>query len=337
MVIGVLVVLVVLLVAGGLFWADRQINPNGKPGALVAVDIPKDSSTGQIGSDLAAAGVIHNSTLFRLYVKFHGDGPLYPGNYQLHKNSSYQTAISALEAGPKLVTATLVVPEGYTVRQIATKVGALPNLGLSASKFLAAAHSGTVRSPYEPAGVNNLEGLLFPATYQVRQGDTEVDVLSMMVKAFDTRAASLGLSAAAARQHETPYQLMTVASIVEREAKLVQDRGPVASTIYNRLRIGMPLGADSTQTYYLRQSNPTLIPTPAQLDQPSPYNTRLNKGLPPTPIANPGIPSIQAATTPPNTTYLYFVEVTSAGKLGFASTQDGFAQLQAQCRAASLC
>ena len=98
----------------------------------------------------------------------------------------------------------------------------------------------------------------------------------------------------------------------------------------------MPLGADSTQTYYLRLRTLSLIPTAAQLNQPSPYNTRL-KGLPPTPIANPGLASLRAATNPPTTTYLYFVEVKPDGELGYASTTAGFDQLQAECRAARLC
>jgi UPF0755 protein len=135
----------------------------------------------------------------------------------------------------------------------------------------------------------------------------------------------------------TPYQVITVASIVEREAKFDADRGDVASAIYNRLAKGMSLGADSTQTYYLRLTDPALVPTVAQLEEPSPYNTRLNVGLPPTPIANPGIPSLQAAIDPPATTYLYFVETNADGKLSFASDAAGFAQLQQECAAAKLC
>jgi UPF0755 protein len=281
--------------------------------------------------------VIHDATLFTIYVKIKGDGPLLPGSYTLPKNSSYQSAISALKAGPKLITARLVIPEGYTVRQIANAVGALPQVHLSAQRFLTAATDGEVRSPYERAGVNNLEGLLFPATYLVRQGQTEIDVLEQMVGAFDDRANTLGLTAAAAHLHLTPYQVVTVASIVEREAKLRPDRGPVASVIYNRLQAGMTLGADSTQTYYLRLTNPGVTPTATQLDEASPYNTRLDKGLPPTPIANPGLASLQAAAAPPSTTYLYFVEVNPNGQLGYASSAAGFVQLQAQCRAANLC
>jgi len=335
--IAVVVLLAFIAVGGGLLWAQDQINPGGHRGPLTSVVIPTGASSSEIGKVLARAGVIHDSTLFELYVRFHGDNQMLPGTYSLPKNSSYQQAIAALDAGPKIVTASLVVPEGYTVRQIAGAIGALPNMGLSAQKFLAAADNGTVRSPYEPAGVNNLEGLLFPATYTVTQGESETDVLEQMVGAFDTRASTIGLEAAATALHRTPYQVITVASIIEHEAKLASDRGPVASVIYNRLRVGMTLGADSTETYYLRLTDPTLVPSPSQLDEPGPYNTRLNPGLPPTPISNPGLPSLMAATQPPTTGYLYWVEINPDGKLGFASSAAGFASLQQQCRAANLC
>lgn len=336
-VFAVLIVLIVAIVGGGLLWAMGQINPSGHRGPLVTVAIPKGASTSRIGSILAKAGIVHDGTLFAFYVKLHGD-VLLPGNYSLLKNSTYQMAISALESGPKIITDNLVIPEGFTVRQIAEAVGALPNMGLSAQKFLAAATDGTVRSSYEPASVNNLEGLLFPATYLVRQGESEVDILEQMVGTFDEHAGAIGLTAAAARLHMSAYQVVTVASIVEHEAKRNVDRGPVASTIYNRLRADMTLGADSTQTYYLRLTDPTLAqPSVAQFNQPSPYNTRINKGLPPTPIGNPGLLSLDAAASPPTTSYLFWVEVNPDGQLGFASTNAGFVGLQQQCRAANLC
>lgn len=330
-----LAVLIVVL-AGLLFWANSQINP-GKAGRIISVEIPAGSSTSRIGSILEHAGIIHDAFLFAVYVKVHGDGPLLPGKYNLAKNSSYGSAIKVLQAGPKILVEKLLVPEGFTIGQIANSVGSLPGLGLSAQKFLQAATDGTVRSPYEPAGVNNLEGLLFPATYDVRQGESEADLLQQMVGSFDDHASALGLSQTAASLGMTPYQVVTVASIVEREAKQNADRGNVASVIYNRLRVGMPLGADSTQTYYLRITQPGSNPGPHELDTPSPYNTRLNKGLPPTPIASPGLPSLQAAISPPSTSYLYFVEINPNGQLGFATSSAGFSQLQRQCRAAKLC
>jgi UPF0755 protein len=331
------IALILTLAIGGFVWANGQINPGGHPGPAVSVQIPSGSSTSKIASILSRAGVIHEATLFTVYARISGTGTLYPGSYSLNKNLSYKAAIAVLEAGPKIVSEKLVIPEGFTVRQIANAVAALPQLHLSAQKFLSLVSSGQVRSPYEPTGTNNLEGLLFPATYVVDQGQTESGVLEQMISAFDIRAQQVGLTSAAAALHMTPYQVVTVASIVEREAKIVDDRGPVASVIYNRLRAGMTLGADSTQTYYLRLSDPAVVPTVTQLNQPSPYNTRLNTGLPPTPIANPGLPSLQAAAAPPSTTYLYFVEINPDGKLGYASTSAGFSQLQAQCQAASTC
>jgi UPF0755 protein len=337
---GLALLLALLLVVGGigLFWAERQINPGGHHGPDVTVVIPKGASKSDIAHILSRAGVIHDASLFSLYVGLKGTGILYPGTYRLPKNSSYQSAISALQNGPALITDTLVIPEGFTIRQMATAVAALPALHLSAQKFVSAATDGTVRSPYEPAGTNNLEGLLFPATYPVQQGETEIDIVQQMVEAFDQRAEAINLTAAATRLHETPYALVTVASIVEREAKLTSDRGPVASVIYNRLTAGMTLGDDSTEVYYLRLGNPTLVPTGAQIaDGPGPYNTRTHQGLPPTPIANPGLPSLQAAANPPTTGYLYFAVVKADGQLGFATTQAAFGAIEQQCQNINAC
>ncbi|MBO0748352.1 MAG: endolytic transglycosylase MltG, partial [Acidimicrobiaceae bacterium] len=332
-------IVLVLFIVGAIGWvyARRAINPAGKLGPVVTVKVPKHSSTSEIGKILARAGVIHEARLFPVYTKLNNSSNLLPGTYHLAKNESYSRVIRILQKGPPPLVDKLTIPEGFTLAQIAARVGALPGLHLSAEKFLAAASSGRVRSQFEPKGVNDLEGLVFPATYQVRQGQEEADVLQEMVNAFDQRVTSLGLVNAAAKLHYTPYQVLTVATIIEREAKVDSDRAYVASVIYNRLARQMPLGADSTQTYYLRLTHPKLVPTVTELNAPSPYNTRLNHGLPPTPIANPGIPSLQAAITPVSSSYLYFVEINPDGKLGFASTESGFVKLQAECRSAHLC
>jgi UPF0755 protein len=332
-----LIAVVVVVAVGVFFHFDREINPGGHPGRLVSVAIPAGASTAEIGSILAKAGVIHGSSLFRYYVKLEGSGPLLPGTYRLAVNEKYDQVINSLSAGPPLVEEKLVIPEGFTLQEIAARVAALPGLGLSGAKFLAAASTGQVRSPFEPAGVDNLEGLVFPATYEIRQGMSETDVLQALVARFDQEAVTLNLTGAAHTLGMTPYQVITVASIVEREAKLDVDRGPVASALYNRLKAGMPLGADSTLVYALREADPTIAVSSINYNQPNPYNTRLNTGLPPTPISNPGVPSLMAAISPPATTYLYFVETSPDGKLSFASTSAGFAGLEAQCQQANLC
>ncbi len=125
--------------------------------------------------------------------------------------------------------------------------------------------------------------------------------------------------------------------MVEKEAKRDQDRGPIASVIYNRLHQNMNLGIDSTLLYGLELTNPNLNPATVDPHTPNPYNTRDNAGLPPTPIANPGLPSLTAAANPPSTDYLYYTVIGPGGQTGFASTNAQFQQLQAQCRAAGYC
>ena len=335
----VIVVVVVVLVGGGVWWASRQINPGGHPGRRVTVVIPAGSSSSQIGNLLVAAKVIHGSgTLFRYYVRLQSAAPLLAGTYSLATNESYQSVISVLSQGPKLVTHHLVIPEGYTLRQIAERVARLPGMHFSATSFLALSSQGSVRSAYEPPGVNDLEGLVFPATYPVVVGTTtEASLLESMVAAFSNYGSEIGVRSAAARHHLTPYQLVTLASIVQGEAKLDADRPKVASVIYNRLANGTTLGADSTLIYALRLRNPSININSIDYQQDNPYNTRIHKGLPPTPIDNPGLPSLEAAARPAATSYQYFVEVNPDGKLGFATTGAGFTQLQAECRAAKLC
>jgi len=195
-----------------------------------------------------------------------------------------------------------------------------------------AADGQQVGSPFEPAGARSLEGLLFPATYPVRPGESADELVQYMVQTFDRHASQLGLPTAAKALGYSPYQVLTVASIVEREARFNSDRGPIASVIYNRLSRSMPIGADSTLLYGLGDPR-----GPVNFGTPNPYNTRLSRGLPPTPISNPGIPSLKAAMAPPKTTYLYWVETDRDGKMSFASDAAQFARLQAECKAAHLC
>jgi UPF0755 protein len=325
--------LALALAAGvvGFFHISAEINPPGRPGKLVKVVIPSGTSTLGIARLLARAGVIHGPDVFEIYLKLGGGGPLLAGTYYLRTNESYSSVIAELERPPVVATRKLVVPEGFTVRQIAERVGRL-GVGISARAFLAAALHGQVRSPYEPAGTDDLEGLLFPATYDVPVGEDADELVQWMVDTFDLHAGQLGLSEAAKELHYTPYQVVTVASIVEREAKLEADRGPIASAIYNRLARRMPIGAESTLLYGL--GNPS---HPVNVLAPDPYNTLLHKGLPPTPISNPGVASLLAAMHPPRTSYLYWVEVKPDGKMGFASSYAEFRRLEQECRAARLC
>ncbi len=197
----------------------------------------------------------------------------------------------------------VVIPEGYTRLQIA----ALAHADGLRGSYLSASKRSTELRPSRygaPAATPNLEGFLFPATYEIYVGAPTSQLVAEQLAAFGEnfggaevhRAKVLGV---------TPYELLIVASIIEREAAIPHDRPLVAAVIYNRLRLHMTLGVDSTLRYALHDFTHPL--TEAELASDSPYNTRVHQGLPPTPISNPGLAAIQAAARPAKASYLYYV------------------------------
>ncbi|HXB63984.1 MAG TPA: endolytic transglycosylase MltG [Solirubrobacteraceae bacterium] len=226
---------------------------------------------------------------------------------------------------PKVVRVT--IPEGETrwqIAQIAAREG-LSGRYLAAAHSTGAAGSGADRPPaFDPAhygaprGTPNLEGFLFPATYELYAGAPASHLVALQLQAFEENFGREEIHAAHLL-HITPYQMLTVASMIEREAYLPRDRPRVAAVIYNRLRIGMPLGIDATIRYALNDFSAPL--TEAQLHTDSPYNTRTHVGLPPTPISNPGMASIDAAAHPAHVRYLYYVNgADGCGELVFSTS-----------------
>jgi uncharacterized YceG family protein len=197
----------------------------------------------------------------------------------------------------------VLIPEGVTRTQIAAIAKAH---GLSGS-YLQSSTRAPALSPSQygaPPATPDLEGFLFPATYDMYAGGPVDALVADQLEAFKERFGPQEI-AAAHQLHLTPYQLLTVASMIEREAAVARDRPLIAAVIYNRLHLGMPLGIDATIRYALDDYSQPL--TEAQLHNPSPFNTRLHKGLPPTPIANPGVASIEAAAHPAHVPFLYYV------------------------------
>jgi UPF0755 protein len=325
------VVVVVLLVVLSAFWVDRQIHghPHGGP---IAVTVPKGASTSSIGSLLHGKGVIGNTVVWRLYTMVKRPGPLQSGDFRFRHDENMGHVLTVLEGGGQAAVHRLTIPEGSSLRQIAEKVGTIP--GLSADRFMAIAQSGTIHSQFEPPGSTSLEGLVFPDTYFVEPGDDEAKILNKMVAAFDQEASSVGVQNAAAKAGVTPYDVITVASLVEEEAKVDEDRGMIARTIYNRLQKNMKLGIDATVEYAIGMHKPSLTAT--DLDVDSPYNTRKYAGLPPTPIAAPGQKSLEAALNPTPGPWLYYVLIDPSGKHAFATTDTEFEQLVRQARAKGL-
>lgn len=311
-----LALLATLVAAVGL-WVAHQISPPARPGPLVDVTVPLGASTSRIAATLAQDHVISDSFWFRVYLKLHGGGSFDAGVYALRAHDSYPHLVKALHGSE--LSRRLVVPEGFTLSQIASRVGALP--GHTAAHFLAVAQSGQVRSPLEPAGSNNLEGLLFPDTYTVALGESDATLLDQMIGRFMDAAAQTGLSQAPSSVGLSPYQTVVVASLIEREAKLAGDRGLVAEVVYNRLAKGMKLQIDASVLFALGPGRTTL--TSSDLTTASPYNTYRVTGLPPGPIANPGQAALSAALHPPTGTYLYYVVVAPDGQEAFSSTLAG--------------
>jgi cell division protein YceG involved in septum cleavage len=204
-------------------------------------------------------------------------------------------------APPKV--AKIVIPEGYTRRQIALIATAAGLRG----DYLAQSRRSSLVHPTRygaPAGTPSLEGFLFPASYELYAGAPVKRLVDEQLAALREHFGTAEIDRARAL-HVTPYGLLTVASMIEREAEVERDRPLIAAVIYNRLRAGMTLGIDATLRYALNDYSAPL--TEAQLRTPSAYNTRLHTGLPPTPIANPGAASIQAAAHPAHVSYLYYV------------------------------
>lgn len=310
---------VVLLAGGsGLLWVQRQVDPPGG-GKEVVVEVPEGSSVQRIAAILDDRGVVNSARLFRVYLQSKGSGPFQAGSYRLRQSSAFTEVLAVLERGPETTSRRLTIPEGFTLGQVANRVGTLP--GRSAERFLQLAASGQVRSRYQPPGSANLEGVLLPETYDVAEEEDEGSILERMVGAFDSAAAQLGLDQVTQGRLVDPYQAVTVASMVEREALVPEDRGLIARVIYNRLRQRIPLQVDATVIYALgRTGEKDLRLLNKDLLVDSPYNTYKVNGLPPAPIAAPGRASLQAAIEPPPGPWLYYVVVEANGKHAFAAT-----------------
>ena len=325
----------VLVLAGlGVVWVQRQINPPGTVGSQVLITVEKGMSTSDIGALLERQGVIANAEVFKYYTGLTGTETIEAGDYTLNKRSDLSDVLKVLEGGAaKAVEERITIPEGLTLPEVAKVVGALP--GRSADKFMEAANSGTVRSQYQPAGTTSLEGLILPETYFLTQGDDEAKILRKLVDGFDKLATQLNISAAAARFGITPFQAVVVASLVEREARVDEDRGKVARVIYNRLERKMPLQIDATVLYALGRPQESVSFKDREIS--SPYNTYRISGLPPGPIASPGRKSLEATVSPTAGNWIYYVLTDASGRHSFTADDREFQNLVNQCIARGLC
>lgn len=319
-----------LLIAGAVgWWLIRQLNPPGEAATSERFVVVANDTLDSVAKRLASEGFIAHAGVFSWYTERQGGLELEPGNYVLRPGDHVGNLLAVLRTPPSQTFTRVVIPEGFTIAQMGRRLeDRLSDLRGSRFEELAL-EDGGVRSAYQPGDITSLEGLLFPDTYQIAGDETELRVLERMVRLMERVGRQEGID----ESPLDPYQVLIVASMIEREAKVDEDRAKIARVIYNRLFLGMPLQIDATLFY--GQDPETPFPDLRALD--TPYNTYMYDGLPPTPIASPGRASIRAALNPSanpppgdpicqelsaNQTclYLYYVLTDTDGRHAFAST-----------------
>lgn len=298
--------------------------PHGEP---VRVVIPRGATFRVAADSMAAEGVIQSPFAFRLYARARGrDRQIQAGTYLLRRGTRWSDLVRAMNGGVGIINR-ITIPEGFTIAQITPVL--VRSLHTTSDSVDAAVRDSAMRARLsDPA--ETLEGYLFPDTYIFAPGTTAREAVAEMVKRFerewkpeyDAQAAALGHS-----RHE----IVTMASIVEKEARLPEERPVIAAVYYNRLKDGMPLQADPTVQYALGRHTERVLYRDLTIE--SPYNTYLHPGLPPGPIASPGGASLRAALAPANVPFLYFVAAPD-GHHEFRATMAEHEQAKRAVRAA---
>lgn len=342
-VLGLIVALFAGLVFGGRSWYQRQVDPPGPPGEEVTVDIPTGSRVTDLGSLLAGPDVVANGTLFRFWIR-NQDVELQAGRYVFQRNSSFEEVLAVIEAGPvQVANVSVTVPEGLRLDQIVDAISeGVPRF--TADDLWAAIDDPANRSRFVPGdlappeGVPLMEGMLFPSTYEVGPNDTAATFVQRMVAEMDRQAVAAGIDVGLSGDNLpqlSAYEVLIVASLIERESGNPGESPRIARVIYNRLLSGPQngisgLGIDATSAYLA-----DITGEPLDLESDSPYNTRNRLELPPTPIAAPGRASIDAALNPESGPWLYYV-LTEPGVHTFTDDYDEFLEARAQCEALEL-
>ena len=342
------VMTVVLSVGGTAMWYLRQVNPpdevsSGKS-LTTNFTVNQGDSLISVSNRLEQEGFIVNASVFRWYAERKGGIDLQPGYFSLVKHEHIGEIMKKLNKSPSITFTKVTFPEGFTIKQIAQRIED-KTTRITAQSFYEAMTNELLTSEYLPKNMAPLdlapyrfEGLLFPDTYQVSGNESVASVLDRMLRLMERVGKQEGIADSQTKVGKSPYQVLIIASIIEREAKLEIDRGKISRVIYNRLERGMPLQIDAT-LYYNSPENASFTELKA-ID--SPYNSYLYNGLPPTPIASPGRAAIRAALNPSpnpdlsdkmcigikktqNCAYLYYVLSDADGGHTFAATEQDHA------------
>lgn len=317
----VLIGLVAIAAIGGGLLAGWFLQGSPALDEPVTVEIPEGAGTQRIGEILEKAGVVSDPLHFRIKARLAGiDGDFKPGVYTI-EDASEEALFDQLTAGPPIDYVDVTIPEGFTLLEIAQRVE--EKTGILAAEFLQYAEAGAEgyaeERPYlAGAYEGKLEGFLFPKTYRILKGTTAVEVIDMMLDQFETEFAQVDL-AWAEKHGLTVPEIVIIASMIERETMVDSERPLVSSVIQNRLERGMRLQIDATIEYVIASRQVRLTYDDLQIE--TPYNTYRNDGLPPGPISNPGLASLQAAANPATTDYIYYVLTSKDGSHTFTTNE----------------
>jgi len=317
------------VLAGSAIYIRQMLQPVPAAEEAVRIEIPGGSGSAQIARILERQGVIRDARIFSYYLKYKRQGARFQaGLYDMTPGMTLDAIIDMLNKGMvvKEKGIKLTVPEGFTVKQIADKAGA--QFGLDPAVFIKASNQSAAFTadvfqhiPDDPRLGNRLEGYLFPETYEWEKDIKAEEMIDKMMLELDKKLSALpdGWQQAMALHGHTFHQMMTVASLIEREAALDEERPLISSVIHNRLKKGMALQIDATIQYLFDKPKERLFEKDLQLE--SPYNSYLHTGLPPGPIASPSLASIKAAIYPADTNYFFYVTKKDGSKAhSFAET-----------------
>jgi peptidoglycan lytic transglycosylase G len=335
------IVVVALVAALGWFVArpvlERQLAAkdwSGSGTGQVLVEVNPNDTSADIAATLVDHGVVASKRAFTDAADANTDSrSIQPGFYRLRKHMAAKQALGLLLDPSARVSAQVTIPEGLVEQDILVRLAKVLNVPIAKMRAAAA----DVADLGLPEGYTvgsklptSAEGFLFPDTYSFDPGTTPADALAQLTSEFTGVDRDMGFADAAHKMSLTPYQALIVASMVEAEAKFDVDRPKVAQVIYNRLARHMPLGIDATSVYGARLAGQD--PSKIDYNKPSPYNTRIEKGLPPTPIGNPGRAAMTAAVKPDAGPWLYYVNGDAQGHLYFTASPSDFQAAVERCR-----
>lgn len=341
-------VLLTLVVLGGLlagvFYGGRAImgafssfstdvpDYEGSGRGSVEIRINSGDTASDIATALLESDVIASERAFQNAATANPDSrAIQPGLYSVRMEMSAEAALQLLLDPASRVTDLVTIPEGFTVEQVLPVLAEATDIALGDYQAAAGDVAGIGLPGYARG---RLEGFLYPSTYELDPEQGATQVLQSLTTQFTTTAGQLQLEERAQSLGLTPYEVVVVASMIQSESRIDSERPMIARVIYNRLAQGIPLGIDATSAYELNKPGTEL--TTEDLQNDTPYNTRINLGLPPTPISNPGEASLEAALSPAVGSWIYYVLEDEEGNHFFTESAAEFEAAKAQCEARGL-